>query len=240
MTLSKEGSVLEFQLTALYSAGTSDVSVLFKTFALAYDLGAMLTTAGDSLRTYMSIVMRHELIRGASDHGEPEGGVAVFGYQGAPYYELDALLSAGRRAYDKIGSCVWQAFERRRDGPNDLGKMLFRFRNAPTALVERLRRSWTDVGAKLKDYRDCTQHFTSTDIGMEAVTMWRIAPNVWTAWARIPDNPEVKSKAKFTYALGHDALTYGWEVANEVIRLAGESIELAHAVPPPRPGREAH
>ena len=96
-----------------------------------------------------------------------------------------------------------------------------------SSLVDRLGRSWTDVGAKLKDYRDCTQHFASTDIGMGAVTMWRIAPGVWTAWARIPDNPEVKSKAKFTYARGHDALTYGWEVANELISLAVESVALS-------------
>ena len=56
MTLSHEGNALEFQLTDLYSAGTSDVSLIFKTFALAYDAGAMLYHCRKLARAYASTV----------------------------------------------------------------------------------------------------------------------------------------------------------------------------------------
>lgn len=42
LLLSRGGRVLGVQASSLYSPGTSDVALLFKTFALAYDVGAAL------------------------------------------------------------------------------------------------------------------------------------------------------------------------------------------------------
>jgi hypothetical protein len=62
-------------------------------------------------------------------------------------------------------------------------------------------------------------------MGLGTVMMKRLGDGVWRAWARIPDNPQARSKKKFTYTLGLDALTYGWEVANEVVALATEVVK---------------
>jgi hypothetical protein len=141
--------------------------------------------------------------------------------------ELDALLSASRRAYDKIGQVVWAAFERRGQVPDNVAGVLKRSRSCPKELAERFGVSWALVGRKLKDYRDCTQHYASTPLGTDAITKRRLDGDLWGAWARIPDNPEVRAKGKFTYALELDALTYGWEVSNEVILLAAAAMAAA-------------
>jgi hypothetical protein len=44
----------------------------------------------------------------------------------------------------------------------------------------------------------------------------------------IPDNPEDKSKRKFRYAGKIDALTYGWEIANEIVDVAST---IVNAIP---------
>jgi hypothetical protein len=205
------------------------VAVLFKAFALAYDAGAVLHHCRNLANAYGAIVAQFERIRSITGYEESASGFVSFGYQAEPYYELDALLSASRRVYDKIGYCVWEAFEGGGGMPRNVANLLVRLKSCPEPLGTRLRNSWTSVGKKLKDYRDCTQHFASTDIGMATVTMKRLADGVWTAWARIPDNPEVKSRKQFSYVCGYDALTYGWEVANEVISLATEVVATASA-----------
>lgn len=234
LLLSKAGVPLGLQVSALYSAPTGSATLLWKTFALAYDLGAAVYHCGNLTKVYASIVTHYNQIRSIEGLLESESDVAGFSYQTEPYYELDALLSASRRAYDKIGHCLWQAFGGGGGMPDNISELLERLTTCPELLKERLRGSWKDVGARLKDYRDCTQHFASTDLGMGHVTMRRLANGSWVAWARIPDNPETKSKKKFTYAGGHDALTYGWEVVNEVSSLATEVVAVAAASVSPR------
>jgi len=221
---SKDATPLELQVSALSAAATANVAILFKTFALAYDAGAVLYHCRNLAKAYSAVVARFEQIRQIAGYPASESEFVQFGYQPEPYYELDALLSASRRVYDKIAHCVWEAFEGGGGMPNNIADVLLRLRSCPLPLAERLRNSWTCFGERLKDFRDCTQHFASTDLGFGNITMKRLDGEIWAAWARIPDNPEVKSKKKFTYTLGHDALTYGWEVSNEVISLATEAV----------------
>jgi hypothetical protein len=230
LLLSGVGVVLDIQASALYRAPTGDSLLLFKTFALAYDVGAALYHCANLSKAYESIVNSFQRIRAIPGFTESSSDFASFGYQQEPYYELDALLSAGRRAYNKIGHCVWQAFEGAGGGmPDNMAQIVDRLKVCPEPLAEHLRNSWLTVGVKLKDYRDCTQHFASVDMPLSTVMMKRLADGVWRAWARIPDNPQVRSKKEFTYALGLDALTYGWEVANEVVALATEVVQAASA-----------
>lgn len=42
---------------------------------------------------------------------------------------------------------------------------------------------------------------------------------VWGAMARIPDNPEVRSKQRFSFKEDLDALTFGWQAACAVLRV---------------------
>lgn len=228
--LSKCGVLLGIQASALYSDSTNNGVPMFKTFAIAYDVGAALHHCENLTKAYGSIVAKYQRIQSIPGIEASESDLANFSYQAEPYYELDALLSASRRVYNKIAYFVWQAFEGGGGGmPDNMGDLIGRLKACPEPLATRLRSSWINIGEKLKDYRDCTQHFASMDNGLTTVTMKRIEDGVWMTWARIPDNPEVKSKKKFTYAANHDALTYGWEVANEVISLASEAVALASA-----------
>ena len=144
-----------------------------------------------------------------------------FGFQFAPYFEFDALLSAARRAYDKAGNLAWAAFRGSGGGrPDNLAKLLKRCECIPKELADRLKQSWVKIGSRLKDFRDCTQHFASTDIGGCSIRMEKLDAGIWRAVAPIPDNPEAKSRSRFTYTCRLDALTYGWEVTNEVACLA--------------------
>lgn len=232
--LSKTGRALSVQVTSFYSTPTSNVALLLKTFDLAYDVGACLYHCANLAKVYESIVGHFKRISLIPGFDMSTSSFASFGHQTEPYYELDALLSAARRAYNRIGHCAWQAFEGGGGGmPDNLSEAVDRLRTCPEPLAERLRKSWSTVGEGLKAYRDCTQHFASTDIGMGTVTMKQVADGVWRAWARIPDNPEVKSRKKFTYASGLDALTYGWEVVDEVVSLAAEVLTGAAAAGPP-------
>jgi len=229
LLLSTNGNLLDLQASALSSPWTTNVAVLFKAFALAYDAGAVLYHCRNLAKAYGAVVAQFERTRSIPGYEESTSGFVSFNHQAEPYYELDALLSASRRVYDKIGHCVWQAFEGGKGMPRNMADLLVKLKSCPQPLLARLNNSWTNVGEKLKDYRDYTQHFASIDIGGATVTMKRLADGVWTAWARIPDNPEVKSKKRFSYACEYDALTYGWEVANEVISLATEAVATASA-----------
>lgn len=226
LLLSRGGALLAVQESSLYSGGGTNVALLFKKFALAYDIGASMHHCVNLAKAYELIVANFRRI--SSIPGFEASDLATYSHQAEPYYEFDALLSAARRAYDKAGHCVWQAFEGGDAGmPKNLAQLLDRLRACPRPLSERLRNSWLTVGQKLKDYRDCTQHFASTDLGMGAVMMKGLGVGVWKAWARIPDNPEANSKKKFTYVAGLDALTYGWDVVNEVVSLATEVVTAA-------------
>ena len=223
LLLGGNGSPLGVQASTLYSAPTGDALLVLKIIALAYDVGAALYHCVNLAKAYESIVADYERIGRIPGLPASDSEYANFGYRSEPYYELDALLSAARRVYDKVGHCVWHAFEGRGGGmPDNMAELLPRLKGCPAPLAKRLQHSWTTTGEKLKAYRDCTQHFASTDMGLGTVMMQRLQPNVWRASARIPDNPEAKSKKRFTYVSGFDALTYGWSVVNEIVSLATE------------------
>ena len=83
-----------------------------------------------------------------------------------------------------------------------------------------LEESWQVYGERLTDYRDCIIHYTPIDFGMSTANMHKLDDGIWSVMMRIPDNPETKSKSAFTFAKGLDALTYGWELSNEIVRVA--------------------
>jgi len=223
LLLGENGSILGIQASRLYSSLSGEGLLFLKIFALAYDVGATLHHCVNLAKTYESIVVDHKRISSIPGLSDADSEYVHFSNRSEPYYELDALLSAARRVYDKIGHCVWHAFENHSGGmPDNLAKILLRLKGCPAPLAERLENSWSTVGQKLKAYRDCTQHFASTDGGLCTVMMQQLRPDMWRASARIPDNPEAKSKNKFTYVGNLDALKYGWSVVNEVVALAAE------------------
>jgi hypothetical protein len=72
----------------------------------------------------------------------------------------------------------------------------------------------------LTDDRDCIIHNAPIDFGLGTGSMQKLDGSVCSVLMRIPDNPEVKSRAAFTFATGLDGLTHGWELTNEIVRVA--------------------
>jgi hypothetical protein len=84
-------------------------------------------------------------------------------------------------------------------------------------------------GEQVTDYRDCIQHYVPVDFPNSSIHMQKLDNSTWTAQMILPDNPSAKARAQFTYDKMRDALSYGWEVATEVLEVA-EAISEAIAV----------
>lgn len=146
------------------------------------------------------------------------------------YFEFDALVTAVRRAYDSLRYLMWKHFGPGSGSvPSSFPKTLDRCSALPQALRQRLAASWTSWGEPVTAYRDCIQHYCPVDLGTTVMWMEKTDSGAWSTSARIPDNPSSRSRAKFTYAEKLDALTFGWESANEVLDIATLVMECAVA-----------
>lgn len=152
-----------------------------------------------------------------------EGDHSSLAYQSEPYYETEALITAARRTYDALRYILWKSFgPGGRDTPSNFSKTLGACDRIPDALRSSLTNSWANYGVKMTAYRHCIQHYVPVTFHLQTASMERIAGDVWTIRLRLPDNPEKKSQTAFEFAGNLDALTYCWELANEVLRVAAE------------------
>lgn len=156
---------------------------------------------------------------------------SLFGGQAKPYFEFDALLSAARRSYDSLRYILWPKYGRRGSMPRSIESLLAAQTGIPQGLHNRLAESWHKTGVLLTEYRDCIHHYVPVDFAFAAASMERSPLQLWTMMIRIPDNPDARSKARFTFATGRDALTYGWEVGEEILSVG---LEVVDAVQPRR------
>jgi hypothetical protein len=186
---------------------------------LAYVVGAVVYHCKRLADVYSTITL--EMVRISSILGHGDSAFVSFGSQLEPYYELDALLTATRRAYDASRYILWNIFGPKKGNvPSNFRKTLPECRKLPPELRETLEQSWQSHGEQLTEYRDCIIHYAPIDFGLGTASMEKLAGGAWSVRMRIPDNPEVKSQAKFTFAKGLDALTYGWELTNEIVCIA--------------------
>ena len=89
--------------------------------------------------------------------------------------------------------------------------------------------SWNEWGERLTAYRDCMQHYVPVDFGLATVSMKEVLPGVWSASARIPDNPEARSKSAFKFQGRLDALSFAWQVSVEVHRVIDLIVHRAYS-----------
>ncbi|MCL4561029.1 MAG: hypothetical protein M1281_10480 [Chloroflexi bacterium] len=140
--------------------------------------------------------------------------------QASPYYEFDALLAVARRAYDTCRYLLWNAFKPGKDYgtvPRSFERTIPLCSNLDPLIRKDLQSSWDKWGSRLTSYRDCIMHYCPVDFGMSNVFLHQEFPNVWTVRAPIPDNPNARSKDKFTYKDKIDALSFGWNLACEIL-----------------------
>ena len=206
-----------------------DGSTLYPVHHLAYLLGAFGYHCQKLAELYVQLAARYCQITQIPGHPN-DGDVAYFSHEAEPYFEFDALLGVARRAYDSTRYLLWPRFGSGKGSvPRSLEALLKSSSHVPSALHSRLLASWTRFGVLLTDYRDCINHYVPVDFGLASVFMRRHSSGAWTTMVRIPDNPRVRSKNQFTFTLNRDALTYAWELDDEVLALA---IDVADATVP--------
>jgi len=202
---------------------------LFPAYHLFYLVGAVGYHCQRLAEHHAQIAAKyHEIQRipGLQDSGDR----GMFSYQTEPYYEFDSLIGAARRSYDCTRYLLWPRFGSRTGyTPRSLKKLLEVDSQLPAALREQLTNSWQNFGQMLTHYRDCIHHYVPVDFGLASAYMSRHQVGAWTTMLRIPDNPEVRSKRRFTFELNRDALTYGWELSNEILAI---STAVVNAVAP--------
>ena len=135
-----------------------------------------------------------------------------------PYFEFEALVCAVVRTYEYLTVPLWKRYGGPDSPPRNFARALQRCQSLPSTLRDRIQRSHDRYFVPAKAYRDCIHHYV--DIGSCSWAMMeRLDNSVWTVLVRIPDNPESKSRKKFTFQQERDALTFGWHCVTEVFTI---------------------
>lgn len=212
------------RITELFT-GPLQPDAMFHTHNIAYLVGAVAYHCARLAETYAAICRQFAYFFGRTN---TDSDFANYGYQTAPYHEFDAAITAARRAYDASRYLIWQRFG---GGglfaPSSFARALKASAHLPDCLRSRLEKSWTEFGERITDYRDCIQHYVPIDFGFASASMEKVADTFWSVRIRIPDNPEARSKEKFTYAQGRDALSYCRQVAEELLTVMALVIDSA-------------
>ena len=204
------------------------------TAELMYDAHAVQYAAGALVHHIGGIVCAYESVRDAfkSVSTIPNATTdrrAMFGHRPEPYYEFDALLGVVRRSYDCCRYLLWKCFGPTQGTlPRSFERTLPHCERLDPDVRQRLELSWSSWGNRITAYRDCVHHYVPVDFGLSSIVMEERLVGVWEATARIPDNPEARSKHRFKFAGGLDALTVGWTAASEaiqVLRLVAAAVE---------------
>jgi hypothetical protein len=109
--------------------------------------------------------------------------------------------------------------------PSSFPKTLKACNNLPDSLASRLDKSWSTFGKKVTEYRDCLQHYCPIGRELPYAHMQRLQGGVWSTSIWIPDNPEARSQREYRYDSRIDALTYGWQITNEILDVARSIIK---------------
>jgi hypothetical protein len=213
----KEKRILDVELSQLIQVAiTSDIPSLHH-FNLTYIIGAVIYHCKRLAEVYS------EICRNFASFPIPEENKSdrqILGNQPEPYYELDALITAAIRSYDTARYIIWYFFGLSKgDTPASFSKTLKSCEDLPTKLKDRLEYSWTQFGEGAKEYRDCIHHYAPMARAIPYSIMERLENGAWATSTWIPDNPKIRSQKKFTYDLQIDALTYGWELTDEIVEV---------------------
>ncbi|HUX30617.1 MAG TPA: hypothetical protein VMV78_08320 [Thiobacillus sp.] len=199
------------------------VGMFFSISALDFVLGALAYHCRQLAEAYVSIVstardMPHESDTDYVGRNHPA-------IQSA-YYELESLLTSARRTYEMMRDPLWRLFGPGKGKAPDTLNETVKACDLPPHLGKRLTVSDDNFPDKLRQYRNCIQHCTPLDAVPRSL-MTQPEPGIWAASCLIPDNPNAKDPRKFVYDKRIDALTYGWQVTNELADLTRSLVRIA-------------
>lgn len=128
---------------------------------------------------------------------ELEDGRVIFGQQREPFFEFDAVISAGIRALDTVRGGLWRICNRSGDRPNSFRRTLNACSELRPEVKTQLESLWSSHCLQAKEYRDCIQHYLSPGAAKPFADMQRFEPDVWGMRAWLPDNPEARCARGF-------------------------------------------
>ncbi|HOR18516.1 MAG TPA: hypothetical protein PLE10_01630 [Brevefilum sp.] len=224
-SIQREDIYLDSILTQVIPKSLEKDPFISSLFDIKYIVGAVIYHCKQLAEIYSSICYLGTRV---VDISHTDSDKFVFGNFSEPHYEFDALITAARRAYDTTRYILWNVFGPGKGSiPASFPKVISHCTKIPPSLITRLNNSWEDYGRKMTDYRDCIQHYSPLSRGITSINMLRLDEFVWSMSIYIPDNPEVRSLEKFRISKKIDALTYGWELTNEITEIA---VEIVNAV----------
>jgi hypothetical protein len=133
----------------------------------------------------------------------------------SPYYEFEALVTAVVRAYNTIRFPLWSAFGTSGTAPNNFERVV-KVIDLPQQVGHTFEEAVLHC-EKAKMYRDCIQHYAHFGARLPFTRVQLLNGIAWSVLALLPDNPEDKSYNSFLYEKQIDALTYGWELTNDLL-----------------------
>jgi len=188
---------------------------------LSYSMGAMLYHCKQLAEVYCKVCRSFV----SFPFGQLEkDDKAIYSDNPETYFEFDALVTDVMRLYEVLRYVIWIKFGTPKNHvPRSYEVMLKKIpsqkKDFPPLLFDCLNDNWSRIGDRAKKYRDCLQHNSPIIHIRPYVRMSRFDDKVWSASIWIPDNPEDKSQVKFIYDSKIDALTYGWELTSEMVKL---------------------
>ena len=219
---------LDVELSELDNKNLEDIS--FQHLSnLIYSMGAMLYHCKQLAEVYCEVCRSFV----SFPFGQLEKyDKAIYSENPETYFEFDALVTDVIRLYEVLRYVIWIKFGTPKNHvPRSYKDMLKKIpsqkKDFPPLLFNRLKDNWSIIGDRAKKYRDCLQHNSPIIQGRSYVRMSRLDDKVWSASIWIPDNPEDKSQVKFIYDSEIDALTYGWELTSEMVKLVKMVVDEA-------------
>jgi len=144
-------------------------------------------------------------------------------------FRFEALVVAIWRCYNSLRRPLWARFGESGSMPASLPATLKQAGGIPQELAERVQVSLDRFGRRVKEYRDCIEHYVPVFFS-DGALMERRDPGFWACSVFVADNPVVRSTGGFTWHGRVDALSWGWRAAVEVLQLAN-AIAAAASVP---------
>lgn len=222
--LDRDGSSLNHAIESLLRpVGPHAVAAFLEESDLRYCISCMAYHFGRIVERY---------IRGCAlfeDHHD--SSVTASGNHDDPvvFFEVDALLTVGRRVYEALRKVLWKHYAAGRRGRWRSIRATLDAPELPSDFRDVLHDSWSMKGKSMSDYRDCIAHYDSLNNGLTTCWMQPINGR-WAMSVKLPIDPS-KGRGLHGFELhgGPDALAYSYECLLSLVHVC-RALELQPVV----------